>query len=199
MELSTKRSASLRSAFKPATVIALSFAIAIAVGTVVLSLPICWENGRSDPFAALFTATSAVCVTGLVVVDTATAFSRFGEVVILLLLQIGGLGYMTIATVMAILLGRQLGITQRLVLSQSHGQARLSGIIRLTRNTLIFALSVEAIGAVILAIRFAYDANINGWQNDRIAQSADYYQSGNGKAHNYILRVVGDPGVPAVY
>lgn len=164
MELRIKSSAPRGSAFKPATVIALSFAVAIAVGTAVLSLPVCWENGRSDPFAALFTATSAVCVTGLVVVDTATAFSRFGEVVILLLLQIGGLGYMTIATVVAILLGRQLGITQRLVLSQSHGQARLSGIIRLTRDTLIFALSVEAIGAVILAVRFAFDPNISGWQ-----------------------------------
>jgi len=153
---------SVRAALKPATVIALSFAIAITVGTLLLSLPVAWQDGLSHPFDALFTATSAVCVTGLVIVDTSTAFTTFGEIVILLLVQIGGLGYMTIATAAAILLGRELGITQRVMLRESQGQVRLSGIIRLTRNTMIFTLVVEAIGAVILSLRFAADPNING-------------------------------------
>lgn len=161
MEVS-RRSKFILSELRPATTIALSFAILIVIGTILLSLPVAWENGRSDPFAALFTATSAVCVTGLVVVDTSTAFSTFGEIVILLLIQIGGLGYMTIATAAAIILGRELGVTERIVLRESHGQPRLSGIIRLTRNTLLFTLIVEAIGAVILSVRFAFDPMING-------------------------------------
>lgn len=155
---------SVRAALKPATIIALSFAIAIAVGTLFLALPVARQDGLSHPFDALFTATSAVCVTGLVVVDTSTAYTTFGEIVILLLIQIGGLGYMTIATAAAILLGRELGITQRIALRESHGQVRLGGIIRLTRNTMIFTLAVETIGAVILSLRFAADPNINGFR-----------------------------------
>lgn len=151
-----------KSALRPASIIALSFAILIAVGTLLLSLPIAWVDGGVHPLDALFTATSAVCVTGLVVVDTSTAFTMFGEIVILLLIQMGGLGYMTIATAAAILLGRELGVTQRIQLQESHGQYRLSGMIRLTRNTAIYALMIEAIGALILITRFAFDPNING-------------------------------------
>lgn len=162
MESAGNKSRLAAAAVRPAAAIALSFAILIVFGTILLSLPMSWANGRSDPFAALFTSTSAVCVTGLVVVDTGTAYSGFGQAVILLLIQLGGLGYMTFATVIAILLGRELGITERLLLRESHGQSRLSGIIRLTRNTLLFTLSVELIGAIILAARFAFDPNVNG-------------------------------------
>ncbi|MBI2841806.1 MAG: Trk family potassium uptake protein [Armatimonadetes bacterium] len=154
-----------RSAFRPATTIALSFAILIAVGTVLLSLPVARADGRVDPFAAIFTATSTVCVTGLVIADTATTFTTFGEIVVLVLIQLGGLGYMTIATVVAILLGRELGLSERIVLREAHGQPRLSGVIRLTRNTLMFTLVAEAVGTTILVLRFASDPNFNGWKS----------------------------------
>lgn len=153
-----------RSALQPAKVTALSFAILIVIGTILLMLPICWVDGNPNLLAALFTATSAVCVTGLVVVDTGTAFTTFGQVVIMLLIQIGGIGYMTMATTVAIIIGRELSVAQRLMLRETQGTLELAGVIRLAKNTLVFALLVELVAAIILSIRFAYDPNINGLQ-----------------------------------
>ena len=98
----------------PGLVIAGSFLAAIALGTVLLSLPVATEAGeRATVMEALFTSTSAVCVTGLVVVDTATYWSTFGEVVILVLIQLGGLGIMTVASLTLVLLSRRLGLRAR--------------------------------------------------------------------------------------
>src|SRR3972149_3988385 len=103
----------------PAQTIIAGFAGIVLVGALLLSLPVATESGTSPPFlTALFTATSAVCVTGLVVVDTATTWSLFGELVILGLIQIGGLGYMAVATVLAMLLGRRIGLRERTVLPE---------------------------------------------------------------------------------
>lgn len=151
-----------RSALQPAKVTALSFAILIVIGTILLMLPICWVDGSPDALVALFTATSAVCVTGLVVVDTGSAFTTFGQVVIMLLIQIGGIGYMTMATTVAVIIGRELSVSQRLMLRESQGRLELAGVIRLARNTFLFALLVELVAAIILSIRFAYDPSING-------------------------------------
>ncbi|MFQ3550088.1 MAG: TrkH family potassium uptake protein, partial [Armatimonadota bacterium] len=147
---------------QPAAATFLSFLILIIIGTILLMLPISWVDGRPNSIAALFTATSAVCVTGLVVVDTGSAFTTFGQVIIMFLIQMGGIGYMTMATAVAILLGRKLGISQRLLLIESHGKPKLAGVLRLARNTLLFALLVEFVAAIILSIRFAYDPNIEG-------------------------------------
>ncbi|MFQ3549920.1 MAG: TrkH family potassium uptake protein [Armatimonadota bacterium] len=149
---------------RPATTIALSFAILIAIGTLLLSIPACRVDKAIVPYNAFFTATSAVCVTGLVVEDTGTTYTTFGQIVILLLIQLGGLGYMTVATVVAIILGKEPGVTERITLKESYGLQKLSGVVRLTRNTLFFTLICEAIGAIILMLRFAATTAISGWQ-----------------------------------
>jgi potassium uptake TrkH family protein len=147
----------------PARTIASAFGLAVVVGTTLLSLPVATENGRAaDPVDALFTATSAVCLTGLVTVDTSTHWSVFGELVIMALMQIGGLGIMTLATVIALLLGRRLGLRAR-VLAQAETRAlRLTDVRHLVRNIVIFSAICEAAAAVVLTVRLAlaYDY---GW------------------------------------
>ncbi|MBE9158761.1 ATPase [Nodosilinea sp. LEGE 06152] len=126
--------------------ICFGFLVLITLGTLVLFLPISTTNkGWGDPLVALFTATSAVCVTGLIVVDTGTYFSAFGEAVILTLIQVGGLGYMTANTFLVLLLGRRLGLRERLAIQQSMDNAALAGgkslIISIIAMTLVFELT----------------------------------------------------------
>ncbi|NJL45302.1 MAG: ATPase [Leptolyngbyaceae cyanobacterium SM2_3_12] len=126
--------------------ICLGFLVLIFLGTVLLLLPISTtQEGWNNPLVALFTATSAVCVTGLIVVDTGTYFSAFGEAIILALIQVGGLGYMTANTFLLLLLGRRLGLRDRLAIQQSMDNADLSGgrslVISIIAMTLIFELT----------------------------------------------------------
>jgi trk system potassium uptake protein TrkH len=123
----------------------------IAVGTVLLMLPAASADGRSTSFlTALFTATSAACTTGLVVVDTADHWSFFGEAVLLLLFQIGGLGFLTSSTLILLVLGRRLGLRDRLLVREALGEGTLAGLGPLVRRIVRFALVVEAAGAVLL-------------------------------------------------
>lgn len=146
---------------KPAQIIVLSFGGVILAGTLLLMLPFSSVAGIwTSPSDALFTATSAVCVTGLVVFDTGTYWSVFGKTVILMLIQIGGLGFMTMATSVAILLGKRIGLRNRMVMQEALNQFSLSGVIRLTRYVVIVTLLVELVGAIILAFRFVPDF---GW------------------------------------
>ena len=138
------------------------FAVAILAGALLLSLPISAERGEWTSFlTALFTSTSAVCVTGLVVVDTGTYWSGFGEVVILLLMQIGGLGFMTSTILLFVLLGWKVGLRERLFLRESSGVevggGQMTGIAALVRRIAIFTVSVELIGFLILMSKFALD------------------------------------------
>jgi trk system potassium uptake protein TrkH len=126
--------------------ICLGFLVLIAVGTVLLLLPFSTANGDwNSPLVALFTATSAVCVTGLIVVDTGTYFSNFGEFIILALIQIGGLGYMTATTFLVLLLGRRLGLRERLAIQQSMDKSELAGgrslVISIISMTIVFELT----------------------------------------------------------
>ncbi len=140
----------------PAQVVASGFASAIAIGTVLLSLPIATESGQSTGLVdALFTATSAVCVTGLVTVDTGGHWSTFGEVVILGLIQVGGLGIMTLAALLTVLVARRLGLRRRMLAQAETKTLGLSGIGRLVRNIVVFSLVSEAVVAVVLTVRFA--------------------------------------------
>ena len=135
--------------------IALGFALIILIVTLLLMLPASSSaRAWTDPLTALFTATSAVCVTGLVVVDTATHWSLFGRCVILLAIQIGGLGVMTVMSLAAMMLGRRIGLRQRTLLAESVSALHLGGIVRLVRRALIGTLIIEAIGALILSVRF---------------------------------------------
>jgi trk system potassium uptake protein TrkH len=140
----------------PAQFLVAGFALVIFIGSILLSLPAASADGsRLRYLDALFTATSATCVTGLVVVDTGLQFSLFGELVILVLIQVGGLGFMSMATLIALALGRRITLRGRLFLQESLNQFSMAGLIRLTRHIALTTLVLEAIGAVILAIRFS--------------------------------------------
>jgi len=136
-------------------ILAFGFALIIFVGAFLLMMPIANRNHGSIPFVnALFTAASATCVTGLVVYDTWTQFSLFGQVIILLLIQIGGLGFMTITIFFSIVLGKRIGLKERGYLMESISALQLGGIVRLVRNILIGTAIFEGIGALILSFRF---------------------------------------------
>jgi trk system potassium uptake protein TrkH len=109
---------------------------------------------------ALFEATSAVCVTGLVVVDTATTFTLFGQVVIMMLIQIGGLGFMTFSVIIALTLGKKIGLKHRIMVQESLNQFSLAGMVKLVKFVLGITLLIEGLGAIILGIRWAVDF---GW------------------------------------
>lgn len=142
-------------ALKPAQVIVFSFLSVIAIGTVLLMLPMSTVNGNSAGFVnSLFTSTSAVCVTGLVVVDTGTYWSVFGKTVILLLIQVGGLGLMTLTTTVAILLGKKIGLRNRILMQEAFNQFSIAGVIRLTKYVFISTMVFESLGALLLSFRF---------------------------------------------
>ncbi|KPK70457.1 hypothetical protein AMJ71_05005 [candidate division TA06 bacterium SM1_40] len=146
----------------PAGVVLLGYLALITVGTSVLVLPVSWsETGRAQDTGtveALFTATSAVCVTGLIVRDTQFDLSPFGQCVILVLIQVGGLGYMTLATAFALLLGRRrISLRERLLVQQSSGQLTLEGLGRFTVRVLKVTVLLEGMGAAALTAKFLYD------------------------------------------
>ncbi|MFJ5715268.1 TrkH family potassium uptake protein [Neobacillus sp. NPDC093127] len=142
----------------PPKILVLGFAAIILLGSLLLTLPASTVNGHGLSFLnALFTATSATCVTGLVVVDTGTTFTLFGQLVILFMIQIGGLGFMTFATLFAFLLGKRISLKERILLQESLNNLSMEGIVRLARRILIFTAVIEFAGAVILAIRFSFD------------------------------------------
>ncbi len=127
----------------------------IVIGTLLLSLPVAVNpGGQNDFLTALFTATSAACVVGLVVVDTGTNWSTFGHVVILGLIQIGGMGFMAVATLIMVLMGRRIGLRQRLLIQESLSHTRVGGVVRLVIQVIIITLVVEVFFAVVLATRF---------------------------------------------
>lgn len=139
----------------PSSVVVIGFALVVLLGALILNLPIASQSNQSVGFInALFISTSAVCVTGLVVVDTATQWTLFGQVVILLLIQIGGLGFMTIGTLLAFLVGRKISLKERLVIQESLNQFSIAGLIKLTKHILIMTFTIEGIGALILSTRF---------------------------------------------
>ena len=139
----------------PTRLIVSSFAAVSLVGTVLLMLPVSTSAGVSPGLIdALFTSTSAVCVTGLVVVNTAHYWSTFGQAVILILIQIGGLGLMTFATAQFLVTGRRIGLRQRLIIQEQTGQWSLSGLGVLLRRIFATTLLFELLGAIILALQF---------------------------------------------
>ncbi|MGG0824065.1 TrkH family potassium uptake protein [Paenibacillus turicensis] len=139
----------------------LGFSGMILIGTFLLMLPIANHTGESLVFIdAFFTATSATSVTGLVVRDTGTFFTTFGQVVIMILIQIGGLGFMTMATLFALVFRRKISLKDRLILQEAMNQGSMEGIVRLIRKVLYYSLIIEVSAAMLLAIRFAIDMPI---------------------------------------
>ena len=136
-------------------IIALAFAAIILTGALLLTLPVASRNGESCGFlTALFTATSATCVTGLILVDTFVQWSGFGQVVILSLIQIGGLGFMSIASIFAFSLHKKLGLKQRMLLAQAMSLNDMEGVVRLQKHVLVGTFSLESLGALVLFFRF---------------------------------------------
>jgi trk system potassium uptake protein len=153
-----KQSYSLGGWLTPPKALVLGFAAIIAVGTMLLSLPAASADGESlDTIDALFTATSALCVTGLTVVDTGTHFSLFGHVVILIFLQTGGVGFITMAVVISVFIGRRVGLRERLLVQEALGQVKIQGMVRLALYILGVALLAEAIGFLLLWARWQAD------------------------------------------
>lgn len=138
----------------PSRLIAASFASVIVMGTVLLTFPAAAARGAISPLDALFTATSATCVTGLIVLDTPHDFSVFGQVVILVLIQVGGLGIMTLSTFAALLLGGGLGLRGERALTEVLDLQSAPTAYRLTRFIVLSTLAVEAAGAVVLVVSF---------------------------------------------
>lgn len=144
--------------FTPFQTIVFGFLGAILIGALLLFLPVSTAKGESTSFFdALFTSTSAVCVTGLVVHDTATHWSLFGQVIILILIQIGGLGVVTMAGFLAIISGRKIGLFARNTMQEALSAHKVGGVLRLTKFILISSFSIEALGALFLSPVFVTD------------------------------------------
>ncbi len=140
---------------RPAQVLSLGFLSIILIGTILLNLPASSRSGYSIGFLdALFTATSATCVTGLVVVDTYTTFTLFGQIVIICLIQMGGLGFMTMATVVFLLIGKRITLKDRMLIQESINAYNLQGLVRMVINIIKVTAVVEGAGAIILCFRF---------------------------------------------
>lgn len=142
-------------ALSPTKIIAVTFLILILTGAFLLTLPVSTRDGQGCDFLrALFTATSATCVTGLTPFDTYTQWSGFGQGVLLCLIEVGGLGFMSMATLFVFLLRRRIGLKQRMVMAQALSLNDMEGVVRLQRTVIFGSLSVEALGAAILAAYF---------------------------------------------
>lgn len=149
---------SLLGRLTPPQILVIGFAAIIIAGGMLLSLPVSTSNGQGLPLIdALFTATSATCVTGLVVVDTGTYFSVFGQVVIMALIQVGGLGFMTMSTLIAIVLRKRISLRERLILQEALNQGSMEGIVRLIRKVLVYSLTIELVAALLFAVRWSFD------------------------------------------
>lgn len=147
----------------PYQILVSGFAGLILLGALLLCLPAASATGEPLSFVdALFTSTSAVCVTGLVVVDTGTRFSLFGQLVIILLIQAGGLGFMTMATLMALLIGKRINLRERLVMQEAMNQLSVAGVVRLTKYIVKTTLLIEFVGGSILAVRWYLDHGPTG-------------------------------------
>ncbi len=144
-------------------IIMLSFAAVIFIGSLLLSLPISTADGKGISYIdALFTATTATCVTGLVTVATAEAWSVFGQIVILILIQTGGLGVITIMSGLMILLQRKIGISDRLLLQDAFNLNSMSGLVRFVKKVLAGTFIIEGIGALLYMIVFVPEFGLRG-------------------------------------
>ena len=139
----------------PTQIIAISFALVILVGAVLLCLPAASRSGQSLGFrTSLFTATSATCVTGLILGDTWTLWSGFGQTVIITLIEIGGLGFMSVASLVIFMLRRKIGLRQKMVIAQALSVEEMAGVVGIQKWVLLGSLIIQAAGALVLFVRF---------------------------------------------
>ncbi len=144
-----------RRALNPAEILVFGFGGMILIGAILLCLPIASTSGESVGFlTALFSSTSAICVTGLSVIEIGTAYTLFGQFVMLILIQLGGIGFMTATSMVYMLLGRRITLKDRIVIRDSLNESSLQGVVRMTRNVLVVTLIAEVAGMLLLALRF---------------------------------------------
>ena len=144
-------------------IILLSFLVTILVGSVLLALPISSATGMAVPYLdALFTATTSTCVTGLVTLPTVSTWSTFGQIVILILIQIGGLGIITIMSGLMLLLNKKMGIGDRLLIQDAFNLNTMSGLAKFVKNVLFGTLIIEAIGAILYMLVFVPEFGVKG-------------------------------------
>ncbi|MEH7245942.1 TrkH family potassium uptake protein [Neobacillus niacini] len=182
----------------PAQILVLGFGCLILLGTFLLMLPIATnEEGSGLSFIdALFEATSAVCVTGLAVVDTGTTFTLFGEIVLLCLIQIGGWGFMTTGIFMFIILGKKIGLKERLLLQDSLNVFSLAGVVSLVKHIILITFIFELLGAIALAIRWSFEMPIQKAIYYGIFHSVSAFNNaGFGLEPDNLSKWVGDPTV----
>ena len=149
--------------FTTTQIILLSFLLVIFIGSVLLALPISSTNGTAVPYIdALFTATTSTCVTGLVTLPTFSTWSVFGQIIILILIQVGGLGVITIMTGLMLLLNRELGISDRLLIQDAFNLNTMSGLVKFVKNVLFGTLIIEGIGAVLYMLVFVPEFGAKG-------------------------------------
>ena len=147
----------------PAAQIVIGFLSIILIGTFLLCLPISSNDGQWFSFVdSMLTSTSSVCVTGLIVVDTAVHFSLFGQIVILFLIQIGGLGFITLTSLVFLLMGKKITYEKRVTMKESFNQENVQGIVKLVKNVIILVFTVEIIGFLCLAPSLV---KIYGWED----------------------------------
>lgn len=178
----------------------IGFAVIILIGAILLALPASSASGKSIGFLdALFTSTSAVCVTGLVVLDTGSDFTIMGQVIILLLIQVGGIGFMAYGVIIALLLGKKIGLKQRVFIQASTKSTTIQGLVKLVLSIVVITLSFEAAGALVLWFR---------WMPELGAGESAYYaifhavssfnNAGFSLWPDSLVRYVGDPVVNIV-
>lgn len=180
-------------------IILLGFACLILIGSILLASPIASTGEDISWLDALFTSTSAVCVTGLAVVDTGTGFSLFGQMVIMILIQVGGLGFMTFGVLIAVVMGKKIGLKERLLIQESSNSLSTQGVVRLSLSIFLIAFIVEVLGAALLTLR---------WESELGLKRATYYgvfhsisafnNAGFGLWADSLSRHVGDPLVNLV-
>lgn len=185
---------------QPAHILVLGFLGLIFIGTCLLMIPFATRDRHHLSFIdALFEATSAVCVTGLAVVDTGTTFTLFGQIVLLILIQLGGWGFMTTGILLFIILGKKIGLKQRLLLKESLNSFSLQGVIKLVQRIIVITLLVEFVGALILAIRWSQEMSWGKAVYYGIFHSISAFNNaGFGLEPDNLSKWVGDPTVNIV-
>jgi len=142
--------------YKSIKIIFISYFAVIAIGTILLKLPVATVGGI-EFIDALFTSTSATCVTGLIVKNTEFDFTLFGQIVIALLIQIGGFGYMSLVTLLAMMIGKRLEFQDRMIIKENLDYPTTAGVLRFLRKVFKYVLLIEALGAALLFVRFSFD------------------------------------------
>ncbi len=176
------------------------FAIVILIGAILLALPVSASSKESLNFLdSLFTATSAVCVTGLVVFDTGTVYSLFGQIVIMILIQLGGLGFMTFGVTVAVLLGKKIGLKQRLIIKESANAISRAGLVKLTLSILLITIIFEALATLILTIYWSGEMGfLKGFYFALFHSVSAFNNAGFSLWPDSLTRYVGDPVVNLV-